>query len=505
MRVPPLSFPQEIILVITDELTNSDLFHLLQVNRMLYNRLISELCKRDITATGGRALLWCAQRGAKSGILNMLEAGADVNFRPRDHCTKPALQLAVDNKYIGLVKLLLDHGANPNEPGSDRYVPSIIESAIERSGEDDVEMITLLLDYGADPNFRGNPDGQVPPLYVAIRHWHTRKIALLIARGATISDPFYTPAQHPLHTAALRNETGMMKVFVDAGCDVDIRDRHGKTALMLAAEHASKETVQMLLKLGADPNLVEPDGSNALFKALLNKDKSRSIAITRLLLDHGVDVRAVDTSQRTPLLHALSSSDSDLCSENMEALVEYGADISAQDFDGRSALHYVAQQERPAVVKCLCDLGADMNQCDSLDETPIFLALQSRPHPSKAATVQVLLDQGADANHINMLGETPLMFAASTWSVKLARLLIKHGANVHCKDIEGKTPLHWVITAHHPSSIEDPRKLIELFISHGIDVNARTSAGVTALSMICALRPIMKIPKEFLIKRGATR
>ncbi|KAJ5677657.1 uncharacterized protein N7477_003290 [Penicillium maclennaniae] len=383
-------------------------------------------------------------------------------------------------------------------------IPVSWGGAIRRSGKDDLRLMTLLLDYGADPNFRGKSDMD-PPMFIATSLWHTRKMALLLARGAVMSDPVFTKAQHPLHTAALRAEASTVKLLVDAGCDVNIRDLHGKTTLMQAAEHASKETVQMLLDMGADPHLKQNDGSNALFAALLNKDKAQSIAITRLLLDCGVDVRLTDNRQRTPLLYALCHSGSHLCPENMEALVKCGTNISAQDGEERSALHYIAKQAKPAVVKWACDVGADVNRCDNLDETPLFWALQSPVHSSKATTVRVLLDQGADVNHTNMLGETPLMFAASTWSIESARLLIKRGANVHCKDTEGKTPLHWVTTANSPSLTDDPRKLIELFISSGVDVNARTPAGFTALSMISDLRPIMKKPKNFLIQKGASR
>lgn len=291
---PFLALPQEIILLITNQLTSPDLSHLLQVNQTLYNFLIPELCKRDVTSTGGRALLWYTERGLESGILNMLAAGADVNFRPLDRSTRPALQIAVDNKNQRLVKLLLMKGANPNEPGSAGYKASVLNSAIRTSKKDDLAMIKLLLDYGADPNYRGEDSyrgkhERTPPLYAATTLWHTSKIALLLARGASMHDPIFTEAQHPLHTAVLRSEPSMVKTFVDAGCDVNLRTSYGKTALMWAAEYASKETVRILLDLGADPNLKQPDGSNALFGALLNKDKKQSISITRLLLEAGVD------------------------------------------------------------------------------------------------------------------------------------------------------------------------------------------------------------------------
>lgn len=189
----------------------------------------------------------------------------------------------------------------------------------------------------------------------------------------------------------------------------------------------------------------------------------------------------------------------------MGALVEFGADISVRDGEGRSILHFIAKLTEPALVECVCGLGADVNWRDSLDETPIFWAVQSCAYSRKPATVRMLLDKGADASHVNMLGQTPVHFAASTWSLESVRLLIAHGADVHCRDMEGKTTLHWVATATCPSPTDDPRKLIERFISHGVDVNARTPAGITALSMMSDLRPIMKSPKNYMIQKGATQ
>lgn len=46
-----------------------------------------------------------------------------------------------------------------------------------------------------------------------------------------------------------------MRLLVEAGTDVDLRNRHGDTPLMHAVKQwASPETIACLLQYGADPN-----------------------------------------------------------------------------------------------------------------------------------------------------------------------------------------------------------------------------------------------------------
>jgi serine/threonine-protein phosphatase 6 regulatory ankyrin repeat subunit A len=259
------------------------------------------------------------------------------------------------------------------------------------------------------------------------------------------------------------------------------------------------------LDCGADPYFTRADGTNALFAAVLNAVKTQSIPIMRLLLDYGLDVNSRDSRQRTPLLYALSQSSVNFRFQSSEALLQFGADLFAQDEEGGSALHYAAQKTNAVLIEWLCEHGADVNLSDNNDQTPIFWAFQRNLLPDKAASVKKLLDLGADPNCVNALGQTPLLFAANVWCLESTRSLIEHGAKVDYKDRDGRTPLHYFATAQHPQDKENPVELTELFISHGVDVNARTLAGVTALTMIMNdERPIMRKVKEFLIEKAAT-
>lgn len=69
------------------------------------------------------------------------------------------------------------------------------------------------------------------------------------------------------------------------GLDVDGRDRHGQTALMLASLHGQDAMVRLLLEKGADRDVTAKYGLSALMLAVIN----RHAGIARQLVDAGAD------------------------------------------------------------------------------------------------------------------------------------------------------------------------------------------------------------------------
>ena len=142
-----------------------------------------------------------------------------------------------------------------------------------------------------------------------------------------------------------------------------------------------------------------------------------------------------------------------------------------------------------AVVVCLC--------------CPLHVySVQNPPGKSQAfaiaamkddtATMQRLLKEGVNLNAPVERGKPPLFFAIAYQRSKAVTFLLGHGADVNCKDNEGKTPLHWATGAS--------LSLMELLVSRGANVNAADKSGETPLFMAILQSPSCAI---YLIEHGA--
>lgn len=70
--------------------------------------------------------------------------------------------------------------------------------------------------------------------------------------------------------AIRRNDVSTLAALLAAGADVDARDRHGQTALMLAARHGRRELAALLVAHGADLDVTAKYGLSALMLAVVN-------------------------------------------------------------------------------------------------------------------------------------------------------------------------------------------------------------------------------------------
>ena len=79
-----------------------------------------------------------------------------------------------------------------------------------------------------------------------------------------------------------------------------------------------------------------------------------------------------------------------------------------------------------------------------------------------------LIKSGADVNDVDGFNETPLFFVES---VDIAKLLIENGANVNHKNDYQYTPIFF----------KDNIAIYQVFINAGADINVRDLFGLTAL------------------------
>jgi ankyrin repeat protein len=93
-----------------------------------------------------------------------------------------------------------------------------------------------------------------------------------------------------------------------------------------------------------------------------------------------------------------------------------------------------------------------------------------------------LIRAGAEINVQDPYGVTPLLFAAISGSPETIRMLLKSGANVKAKDVDGRTALIETLTTEN----DLPPETIEELIEAGSEVNVRICGGLTPLMIAAA-------------------
>ena len=154
-----------------------------------------------------------------------LERGESINSF--DESGKTALMSASENGQTELVKLLLFLHANPNIPARDPHAPGTTALMLA-SQHNHADVATLLLDAGANAE-QPNQEGKTP-LMAASEKGHTEMVELLLKERARI-DAQNKGGVTALMLAAHEGHVHTVQQLLKAGADPKITDAAGHTAV----------------------------------------------------------------------------------------------------------------------------------------------------------------------------------------------------------------------------------------------------------------------------------
>ncbi|KAJ0409219.1 hypothetical protein P43SY_006716 [Pythium insidiosum] len=197
----------------------------------------TDLETRDLCAN--TPLHLAAAYGSIDTAKDLLQHGADVNALNASSSTP--LHLAAPNGYEAIVRLLIAHGADVNARDACGNTPLLDAAFInqEASGHfacgdssTQAQVIAVLLDSGADVR-AANSDGDTA-LFGAVRHGNELAVASLLAGGASVTRR-NRRRETVLHVAARAgiDSAALWKRLLDAGADVEAKDRFDRTCLSL--------------------------------------------------------------------------------------------------------------------------------------------------------------------------------------------------------------------------------------------------------------------------------
>lgn len=238
---------------------------------------------------------------------------------------------------------------------------------------------------------------------------------------------------------------------------------------------------------------------------LLNKVLQEMSSIERacVLKAATVNSRSLGcASGNTALLYAVSLN---RCScDVLNCLIENGADVNVRtEYSKCTPLMIAARRNNLNAVEFLLKHGAIVDLQDKRNKSSLHYGVDRASFTGDTSfdVLSCLLNHGADIN-APMNGKcTPLMMACRSHhvSLPLVNFLLQQGANVHLKDKDGKTALHFACEnrSWKPASCD----LLNCLTENGADINALRKDNSTPLMVASSCGGVDQI--TFLIKRGA--
>ncbi len=302
--------------------------------------LLGKGAKPDLPdPTYGLSPLHAAVGSGNPGAIEMTEAllvaGADPNRRSKDVylnddfmrnylMNSTPLDMAVASQYanLELAKLLLKHGADPNQEGS--KISKSLETAMDRDmaraselvrlfgdagfpmtdpvllrfafQKKDWNMIELLLKYGANPNVHLGPDGSL--LASACKSGDAARIALLLKAGADVNEVIDGKGLIRIVSEGRQAETALpcVKLVVDAGAKPDDDwKRYGYTNAPAPVRELLLErfTIPELGKESEITLLIDNAPSLQNLTIASRTGDSTIPALSNWLLDHHTEIQSV--------------------------------------------------------------------------------------------------------------------------------------------------------------------------------------------------------------------
>ncbi|XP_026685165.1 ankyrin repeat domain-containing protein 50-like [Diaphorina citri] len=285
---------------------------------------------------------------------------------------------------------------------------------------------------------------------------------------------FDSKNQSVLHKLCAENNINLLKTFLKSceALDLELVDKHGQTALNVAAHQGFVDAVQILLEAGANINHTDCEGWTPLRSASWGGHS----AVVKLLLQSGADVNCSDMGGRTALRAAAWGGHLEV----VKLLLAAGAHVNAADSEGRTALIASAYMGHADIVSSILEYDADINQQDNDGRTALSVSALCVPSSDGyAKVVSILLEKGAKVDHEDREGMTPLLVAAFEGHRDVCEILLENEADQDHIDKSGRTPLWAAASMGHASCVA-------LLLFWGAYVDTIDAEGRTVLSVAAA-------------------
>ncbi|KAG8577757.1 hypothetical protein GDO81_010280 [Engystomops pustulosus] len=236
--------------------------------------------KTKVKFDDGAVFLAACSSGDRDEVHKLLDRGADINYANVDGLT--ALHQACIDDNLEMVKFLVENEASINQPDNEGWIPLHAASSCGY-----VDIAEYLISQGADVG-AVNSEGDTPldiaeeeameellqnevnrkGIDVEAARKEEERIMLRDARqwlnSGQINDVRHAKSGGTaLHVAAAKGYTEVLKLLIQAGYDINVKDYDGWTPLHAAAHWGKEEACRILVENLCDMDAINKVGQTA--------------------------------------------------------------------------------------------------------------------------------------------------------------------------------------------------------------------------------------------------
>ena len=351
-------------------------------------------------------------------------------------CSSNLVHSAITSGNYDFLRQLVNHGCLFTN--LDQYESTALHLACSQRGIS-VEIINLLLDSKVDVN-SVRTDG-VSAAMLAADQCNTEVLKVLQRRGADFNlkdDKGWCV----LHYVINSFDNPSICTYLLQHVDINVSDNLGKTALLLAVSKGRTETVDCLIKNGADLTVVDNEGKGVLHNLCF--------------CDNNIDI----------LYKSLSNN------------IKVAETINKRDRRSHTPLHLAAIKGNETLLSALLESGADPN-LETRDEGYTVLHLWASGKIDSGATVRKLLQHGGQVNGKTKNWKTPLMLACVNGNSNIVKELLYGGARLNETEASGQSALHFACFSDYDNAdiVEDLVKAGEVIDSEKYQITPLMTAA----------------------------
>ncbi|GFU24644.1 ankyrin repeat protein MM_0045 [Nephila pilipes] len=331
-------------------------------------------------------------------VRQLLQDGISPDEPNWDMNGQPGILEATYHGHKDIVKLLLSANANPNAQNT-LGETSLHNAFHPKSFSKDI--VTLLLEHGADVNTREKLNGYTPMhLAAKLASSKVSKSCLqnlldtlkLMCEKVDVTIRSYR-IETPIHRLVTGNRDcrDSLRIFIENNYELDAQNERGETSLMCAIDKGYINMATMLIEAGANVNIKDRHFQTALHHSV----QKNQLIMVKLLLDAQCDINATDLNGDSALHIASSKGLTDM----VRILISYPEiDVNVQNIRGSTPLLNAVESGFAKVVELLLELYSDAD-CEKGLLTALDMAEENfvrRWHPEIFSLLQEALEQKRD-------------------------------------------------------------------------------------------------------------